>query len=119
MNPLANLVIKALLNEEIIVQCQTCQETFYIGNAKAWTAEMQSNPPPIWHVNALRHAWNNPEHNVQTVSPTSGMLSNALKSYANISGIVQRVKQNNPAKAHLAFDDLKHGFQGTDGTVKA
>jgi len=119
MDALTKIVIKALLNEEILVQCQTCKETFYIGNSKTWTTEMQSNPPPIWHVNALRHAWNNPYHNVITVSPTSSMLSNALQCYANISNIVAQVKQHHPEKAGLAFDDLKHGFQGIDGKVKA
>ena len=79
---------------------------------------MQSNPPPAWHVNALRHAWNNPDHNVATISPSSGMLSKALESYANISMIVNRVKMEHPEKASLRFDDLKHGFRGTDGTVK-
>lgn len=118
MNPLVMLVVKGLLKEEIILQCQTCNETFYIGTAKTWTIEMQSNPPPIWHVNALRHAWNNPEHNVTTTSPTSKLLSSTLQNYANISVIVRQVKENNPQKANLPFDKVRHGFQGTDGKVK-
>ena len=46
------------------------------------------------------------------------IIANALKSYANISAMVKKVKENNPAKANLMFDDLKHGFQGSDGKVK-
>ena len=118
MNTLANLVIKSLFKEEILIHCQTCGETFYLGNSKTYASDMQSNPPPAWHINALRHAWNNPEHNVETSSPSSSLLDNALKSYANISAMVKRVKENNPAKANLMFDDLKHGFQGSDGKVK-
>ena len=117
MNPLTNVVMQQLLGEELTVKCETCNETYFIGTAKTYAVEMAKHPPPPFYINALRHAWNNPSHNVAPCS-SNKLLNHSLGQYANISAFAKRIKELNPHKADLPFDSLKHGFQGTDGTVK-
>jgi len=118
-NPLLNLILTRLLKEEVTIQCQTCNETFYLGTAENYTEHMQQNPPPPFHINAIRHAWNNPDHNVITTSPTNKLLAAQLHASANITQIVQTVKQANPEKADKPFETLRHSFQDAKtGEVK-